>query len=406
MKSTSSMFRILSIAVLCAAALYFGIHIIRYVNDPLATSVVYPATAEESVGAEGWIVREEETFHVGSGILVHNMSEGERVGANQIMATAYNSAGALEVVKSIEEKELQLEQLEFALRSYLDPDAALKLDGAINESLLTLRGDVADGNYTTASDNISQLKGNILKRSHSYSSGTEIQDEIQAVQKEVKQLKKSLSDATVVRAERTGTYSAVCDGYEKVLTPKFLEKITPGKLRSIKPGSDTADVGKLVYGERWYYAAILPEEEAQSFEPGAEVTLRFAKGLELDVPAQVYSVSKPEKGECVVVWAADQYVSQVAALRSIQAEVIHHSYHGLRIPATALHLDEDGQAGIYCLVGVKAWFKPVEVVYQTGNYALVRPDREAREQNILRSGDEVIVTASHVKDGDVVREIA
>ena len=179
----------LSIAVLGAAALYFGIQIIRYVNDPLATSVVYPATAEESIGAEGWIAREEETFHVGSGILVHNMSEGERVGTNQIMATAYNSAGALEVVKSIEEKELQLEQLEFALRSYLDPDAALKLDGAINESLLTLRGDVADGNYTTASDNISQLKGNILQRSHSYSSGTEIQDEIQAVQKEVKQLK-------------------------------------------------------------------------------------------------------------------------------------------------------------------------------------------------------------------------
>ena len=406
MKSTSSMFRILSIAVLCAAALYFGIQIVRYYNDPLATSVVYPAAAEESVSAEGWIVRKEENFHVGSGILVHHMSEGERVGSGQIMATAYNSAGALETVKAIEEKELQLEQLEFALRSYLDPDAALKLDGAINESLLHLRGDVADGNYTTASDNISQLKGNILKRSHTYSSGTEIQDEIQAVQKEVKKLKKSLSDATVVRAEKSGTYSAVCDGYEKVLTPKFLEKVTPDKLRSIKPGSDTADVGKLVYGENWYYAAILPEAEAQGFVPGEEVTLRFAKGLELDVPATVHHVSRAEKGECVVVWEATEYVSQVAALRSIQAEVIHHSYKGLRIPATALRLPEDGQAGVFCLVGLKARFKPVDVVYQAEGYALVKPWHEAKGNDILRSGDEVIVTASRIDDGEVVRESA
>ena len=406
MKSTSSMFRILSIAVLCAAVLYFGIQIFSYYTDPLATSVVYPATAEESVSAEGWIAREEETFHVGTGILVHHMSEGERVGTNQIMATAYNSAGALETVKAIEEKELQLEQLEFALRSYLDPDAALKLDGAINDSLLTLRGDVADGNYTTASDNISQLKGNILKRSHSYSSGTEIQDDIQSVQREVKKLKKSLSDATVVRAERTGTYSAVCDGYEKVLTPKFLKKATPSKLRAIKPGSDTADVGKLVYGESWYYTAILPEEEAQSFVPGAEVTLRFAKGLELDVPATVYSVSKAEKGECVVVWEASQYIAQVAALRSIQAEVIHHSCKGLRIPATALRLDEDGQPSVFCLVGVTAHRKAVEVVYQAEGYALVKAAPEAVEQDVLRSGDEVIVTASQIEDGEVVRDIA
>lgn len=406
MKSTSSMFRILSIAVLCAVALYFGIQIYTYLNDPLANTVVYPAQAEDSVQADGMIIRDEENFHLGSGILVHQLREGERVGTNQVIATAYNSAGALDTVKAIEEKELQLEQLEFALHSYLDPDAALKLDGAINDSLLTLRSDVADGNYTTASENISNLKGNILKRSHSYSSGTEIQKEITSVQKEIRKLKGSLSDATVVKAERSGTYSAVCDGYESVLTPDFLEGLLPSKLKSVRPGNDEGDVGKLVYGDTWYYAANLSEEEAALFHKGDSVTLRFAKGLELDAPARVYSISPAENGQCTVVWSSTAYMSQVAQLRSIQAEVIRHSYHGLRVPATALRLDENqkGQGGVYCLVGMKARFKPVDVVYNGDGYTLVRASEDATGSDVLRAGDEVIVTASELYDGKVVRE--
>ena len=406
MKSTSSMFRILSIAVLIATVLLFGIQIISYYTDPLATSVVYPASAEDSVNAEGWIVREEETFHVGTGILFHPLREGERVGAGQVMATAYNSVDAVETVDRIEDKQLRLEQLEFALRSYPNPDAALQLDSAINDSLLALRSNVSNGDYAVATDDLSALKANILKRSHSYTSSEEIQKDIQKTQKQIRKLEKSLSDATVVRAQRSGTYSSDCDGYEQVLTPKFLQKITPSRLRSIKPGSETADVGKLIYGENWYYTAILSEEEAHSFQLDEAVTLRFAKGLEMDVPARVYSISKAEQGECVVVWEADEYISQVASLRSIQADIIHNSHHGLRIPATALRLPEDGQAGVYCLVGVKARFKPVEVLYQSETYALVRPAADAREEAVLRSGDEVITTASKIDDGEVVRESA
>ena len=405
MKSNSSMFRILCIAVLCAAGLYFTVQMYRYITDPLAISVVYPADAEETVSAEGWIVRDEEVFHA-EGILAHPLREGERVGAGQIVATAYNSVGALDTVREIEDKQLQLEQLEFALRSYLDPDAALKLDGAINESLLKLRGNVADGDYTMATEDLAYLKGNILKRSHSYSSGTEIQKEIQSVKKAIAKLEKSLSDATEIRAEKSGTYSAVCDGYEEVLTPKLLRSATPSKLEKISPEREKADVGKLVYGDTWYYTAILSEEEAAKFAPGDAATLRFAKGLELDAPARVERISKPEKGRCAVVWSSDDYMAQVAQLRAIQAEVICHSYAGLRIPAAALHVTEDGRTGVYCLVGMNSKFKEVEVVYQGDGYTLVRPADTAEDRDILGSGDEVIVTARKLSDGKVVRESA
>ena len=78
-------------------------------------------------------------------------------------------------------------------------------------------------------------------------------------------------------------------------------------------------------------------------------------------------------------------------------------YSGLRIPANALRLRADGQSGVYCLVGFTADFKPVDVVYRGDGYTLVRAAEGATGGDILRSGDEVIVTTSELYDGKVVQ---
>ena len=55
------------------------------------------------------------------------------------------------------------------------------------------------------------------------------------------------------------------------------------------------------------------------------------------------------------------------------------------------------------MVGVSARFKPVSVVYQGDGYTLVRPTRDAEGSAILRSGDEIIVTANRLENGVVVQ---
>ena len=401
MKS-SPLFRTLAVAILVGIIFYFGGQIYRYYDDPLSTTRVYAAKTEESIHTDGWIVREEETFHIGSGILVHPLKEGERVGAGQTLAAAYNSAGALDTVKALEEKKLQLQQLEFALDTYLNPDAALKLDSSITDALLALRGDVSEGDYSGASENLSALKADILKRSHSYSSATEVQAQIDAVRGEIASLESSLSNVTTVEAKRPGTYASVADGYETVLTLDFLKDLTPSALGSVQKESVSADVGKLIYGATWYYATTVSEADAARLEEAGNVTLRFSKGLEQDVAAWVESVSAPENGKCAVVLGATKYMAQMTQLRQLQAEIILDSYTGLRVPANALRLDAEGRSGIYCLVGYNAEFKPADVVYQGDGYTLLRPDKTAEGSSLLRVGDEVIVTSKELYDGKMV----
>ena len=55
------------------------------------------------------------------------------------------------------------------------------------------------------------------------------------------------------------------------------------------------------------------------------------------------------------------------------------------------------------MVGVKAVFKPVTVLYSGEGFVLVRP-ASSEKKRIFRSGDEVIVTARDLYDGKVVGE--
>ena len=74
---------------------------------------------------------------------------------------------------------------------------------------------------------------------------------------------------------------------------------------------------------------------------------------------------------------------------------------GLRLGGTG------AVTGVYCLVGMQAVFKPVDVVYQGDKYYLVEPakladDTENTSSSRLREGDSVLITAMELYDGKVL----
>ena len=402
MKSSPA-FKILAGVVLAAVVLYFGVQIYQYLANPFTTTLTYEAVADDSIPLTGWVVRDEEIFHSDAVTLTHTLGEGQKVGFGQAIAMTYDNAKALDTVAEIDTLELQLQQLEFALTSTLDSDAALKLDNTITASILALRQNLSTGDYAAASDDISALKAAVLKSSHSYSSVEDIQADIEDVQSRISQLKGSLSGSQAVVAPRPGVYSAVCDGYESVLTPELLSDLTPTALAQVSPTGDDGNVGKLIYGDTWYYAANVDASYADKLRPGQSVTLRMAKGLSQDVTVQVRSVSSPENGQVAIVLQCRNYLPQTTQLRHQAAELVLRSYQGLRVPTTSLRQDDQGHTGVYCVAGISARFKPVQIIYRGDNYTLVRPTEDATGTAILRSGDEVIVTANKLENGTVVR---
>lgn len=402
MKKTSPLMKILPIAVLTAVLVYFAVQLYNYLSDPVNTTLVVAGQAEDSIALNGWLLRDEEVLPAQNGTLSRVRQEGERVGVGQVLARVYANDGALQTVSQIETLELQLQQLQFALTSYLNPDAALKLDTSITGDILTLRQALTGGDYTAAEGDIAPLKAAVLKRDHSYASQEEIQTEIKSVEGQIKSLEASLSGTTVT-ARASGTYSAVCDGYETVLTKAFLEEVTPGKLARLRPVDEQSNMGKLIYGDTWYYVVTLPEEQASYLKSQGAVTLRFAKGFDQNIRMQVVSVSAPEDGQAAVTLSCRKYLAQTTLLRHQAADVILRTYEGLRVPSNALRVSEEGVTGVYCVDGSTAAFRPVTVLYQGQGYALVQPAEGASDTQTLRVGDEVIATAGALSDGKVIR---
>ena len=118
--NNTRVFRFLSIALLAAIALYFAAQGYFALTDPFTTTLVYQSSAEDTIDVSGWLVRDEEVLSGESGTVRHEVSEGERVGKGQTVATVYSGSDALDTVQQIEAKELQLQQLQFALSSYLN----------------------------------------------------------------------------------------------------------------------------------------------------------------------------------------------------------------------------------------------------------------------------------------------
>ncbi|WP_337594486.1 HlyD family efflux transporter periplasmic adaptor subunit [Vescimonas sp.] len=398
MRSTP-IFKILSLAVLVAVVTLLGIEGYRYFHRSVSVSVAYTGQATDSLSVTGWVVRQETPLPDTSGTLLRQVQEGEKVHAGQTVAMAYASKSALEVVSRLEDTELKLQQLQFARSSFLDSDAALKVDSDISDSILRLHIATADGDYATATQEMSAMKTAVLKRSYSYESLEQIDQAIAQTRSDISSLQNQLSGATSVKTAVAGIYSGSTDGSEEALTPDFLTDVTPARLDALSTGSAVKSAGKIITDNTWYFAANIPAQQARELQVGQEVTLRLSKGLQQDTPAYVQSISAEEDGQVAVVLSCTRYISQVTLLRHQQGEILLREYKGLRVPSAALRMDEEGSLQLFCRLGAYVCSKPVDLVYRGDGFCLVRSAQGAADARILRQGDLVISTARALTDG-------
>lgn len=408
MKSTSLSTKFITALLLLAVIAYFGVQGYRYVTDPETTAIVYRYRSEQAIAVRGYVVREEQVVDCTETLLELTHAEGERIGAGDTIATVYRSAEALRATQELEALRAQKEQLEYARSAANDTETALKLDSEIRDQILSVRAAYEAGSFSALDALSDRLKTTVLKREYAYNGSEELGARLEELDAQIREASAASGGTTRVTASVSGTYSAVADGYEGVLTPESLADMTPSGLAAVSPQSVSSTVGKIVSGSKWYFAASVSEADAAKLRTGQRLTLRMASGVDFDLPVTLTRVSEAENGNCLVVTESGKYLAYVTLLREQNAEIVIDEYEGLRIPKNALRVNGDGVSGVYCLIGRTAYFKPVNIIYQGGEYCLVEPGRiEAATESqksllTLRTNDEVIISAGELYNGKVV----
>ena len=418
MKNSSFATKCLLLAVTLGVLAYFGIQGLDYLSDHLTTTLAYNYQVEEGTDLSGYVVREERVLADDAGGLLRlQRSEGERVSAGGTVALVYADQTSLDRQQEIDELTGRIDQLQFAQEASVGSEVLLKLDAQIMRSLLAYRSELAAGRLDNAEEHETELRSLVLKRDYTNSDSENLSGQIAELQGRLKELKaQAASSVRRVTAPVSGLYSAVVDGYETVLTPDALADMTPSQLNAVKADETVASqTGKLILGDCWYYAVTMSAEQTEALrDAGGSMTLRFAKGVEQDQTVTLYAVGPEEQGRVVVTFRGEYNLAQLTLLRRQSAQLIRRTVAGIRVPNEALRaastkVDQEGNRttaeglGVYCVVGMEARFKPVEVVYSGDGFVLVRSAAASDQESLrLRPGDEIIISAKDLYDGKVV----
>lgn len=406
-------------AIAVALVIYFGFYVAKVFSEPYTTALAYTYTSSDSAEAVGILVRQETVLPAQTGIVDVTRSEGEKVGVGQSVAQVYRDSQAQNNQADLEALADQIQLLEYSSDGG-GVDSAAKLDENILQAVTALHAASGVGDYNQLEDQARTLKSTVLKRGYVYGNGLgaeELSQKLNDLKSQYAALKQQTSSSTSsVRAPQSGVFSTLVDGYETAVTPQTVFQLTPSSLSALLAGQGKeagGGMGKLITSTRWYFAAALPVSVAERLKEGSTATLRFSGDFDQDIDMRVDQVGQAEGDKSVVIFSTDRYLSQTTLLRQQTAELIFNSWSGLRIPKQALRMEkstytdkETGQEvqnnrlGVYALLGGRAEFKTVEVVTEGDDYYVVRSTTD--ESDALRAGDEVIVRATELYDGQLL----
>ena len=400
-------------------ALYLGYYIFGALNEPYQTAQVYSYTANDSVIADGLVVRDALLLPAQNGILEITLAEGEKVGKGQQVALVYRDSQAQASQAQIEELEMDIQLLEEAIAQPGDLESAARLDEDILQSVVDLRASYALGDYTQLRAQAMAVKSGVLKRGYTYGedlTSAGLSTQLQTLRAELAVLtRQSASATTRITAPVPGVFSSLVDGYESRLTSESVFQLTPSALQELinsPAGEDSGAMGKLITSDTWYFAANLPKEAAGRLKEGETAVLRFSGELNRDVEMSVDRIGPTEGGLTLVVFSSNRYLTLTTLLRRQTVELIFESWSGLRIPKEALHLVEFTQepgedsseppvtttkTGVYAFVNGRAEFRETAIVHEGDHYYVIRPVGSGRK--VLRDGDAIIIHGTGLQDG-------
>ena len=418
MKQGKPLITFVILAMAAVVALYFAAYIFNAMDDPYRTTQVYSYTAYDSVTVEGLVVREARVLPAQPGILEITRAEGEKVGSGQEIALVYRDSQAQASQVQIEELEMEIQVLDYAISQGTDLDSAARLDEDVLEAVVDLRASYAMGEYTQLRDQVMEVKSSVLKRGYTYGenlTSADLTARRQQLSGELKVLTSQSARATTrVTAPEPGVFSNLVDGYEALLTPESVLQLTPSALQELinhPAGEDSEAMGKLLTSNTWYFAANLPKTAASRLEEGYSATLRFSGELNREVEMTVELIGPTEQEQTLVVFSSNRYLTLTTLLRHQTVELIFSRWSGLRIPKAALHLEEvteedpDSSAPpvvvkklvVYASVNGHAEMREVSIVHEDEDYYVVRPLGTGKK--VLRDGDVIITHATGLIDG-------
>lgn len=391
---------------LALASGYLAWQMMLLARPDYTTETALLQTVQEEIPASGHMFRYESAVAMeqgGAGYLHYQNKSGQRVSAGGVLASLYATGEQLSASLEAARLEETIAQLDLMLsRPGIGLSGVADVDRSVNELVTALTVDSDAGTAQSAQDIKSQLAYQLTRRQLAmgeFDSAQELRDQLAV---ELRELKSQIQVQRTVKADRSGYFISRADGYEQIFNAQLAGTLTAAQLEELAatPPQSTADaIGKLVERYTWYFMCRVDDAQAAGLKEGQTYQLRFAYAPQTDMPAILQRKYASGQDGYVLTFAGTRMTTEMMLLRSHNVNIVVNQYEGLRINNEARRVVES-QAGVYVRSGLTFEFRPIEVLYTSETYSIVR--YEPGKSGTLKLYDEVVVTGKDIYDGRVV----
>ena len=338
--------------------------------------------------------------------LIYAVENGDRVPVDSVVAT-YNTNGVGNAgLADIVNINVKLKQLEASTDKAIlfDSDG---LDSQIKTSIVSILSDRDNRSFSSLTKDFDSLqilfdKKDIAVNGEDYYVGMLNT----YAEKKENLLSQKNADEKAVKSKTSGYFCVSCDGYENISPDGYLDITVDAydSLMAMSPEKISGNaVGKVQNISTWYFFTSIDTSDA------AELTVGGTANIEIDFPSSgkdiisfyVQDISNSVNGKSAVVFRCDTATSDTVALRKTDAKLMKKSYDGFKISNKALRI-VDGQYGVYVLSAQRIVFKPVEILYSSNDFLIVKSPSSTSKP--LASKDEVIVGGKDLYNGKIVNK--
>ncbi len=399
--------RLITVVVSLFLIAYVGYQAYQVLYNPVKTETVTKYSVYDTIDTEGIAVRSETKIPgEADGFLLYTIENGSRVSKGGVVAEVYPTeadAKAQQELDSLNQEIASLEQIELqgtANRVNLD---------VIDKQISQLVGEITQGVNALSLSDMADWRARLLelmnKRQITVGTVADFSDRLAALSAQKASLEGAFSAATAsITSPDAGYFVNDIDGFEDALTAEETLLLTPDELSKLldsTPDTESSGyIGKVVQNYEWYFACLIPAEDAAEVRIDMSPTLLFPFVTNEAVSATVVATNRDKEGNTAVVFECSIMSSELSSMRVEPVQIRLREYEGLRVPSSCIIKNDEGESGVYALVGDTCTFRRVNILHSEPDYVICE---ETDEDGYLKLYDDIITEGKGLYDGKTVR---
>ena len=394
--------------VLAIIAVYIFTQCYSATHTEVETITAVTSTVYDTVEAKALVIRQEHTVNDKMGyVTVANVADGEKVKVNGEIAMEFTDEESAKNYSSLQELHKELDYyIELESKSAGVATNIESLDKDIISDVNSYVRTAASGNTSGLADCTDSLNDKLTRRQMIIGESIDFSAVKSSLEEKINSINAdTCKPAGYLTTEQSGIFSSYTDGFETVFDYTKAENIDVATLKSYieqasaRPTGEKA-FGKLITAYEWYFCAVVSTDDIAGIKNGDTLDVSV-KGSDDIIKCTVVSGADtpPGEKETALVLRCSQMNSEIASMRLEDIEIRYNSYTGFKVPASAIHIDDEGKKCVYALVANKVSLRKGEIIYSTKDYAVFSYDPENSDS--IRLYDRIITKGKDLHDGKV-----